>query len=46
MTAIRLKEHGTYLGFSEKYRAYLYKLNNKIYTINGKGINTLGVFNV
>ena len=40
MTVIRLKEHGTYLGFEDGV-GYIYALANHTYSINGQGVTKL-----
>lgn len=37
-TVISLKEYGEYIGYDENIRAYIYRLNNKLYAFNGKGL--------
>lgn len=40
MTVQRLKEHGTYIGFDEKF-GYVYKVANSFYTFNRNGVQKI-----
>lgn len=41
MTLLYIKEFAEYMGFCEIEKAYIYKLNDNLYKINGNGIDRL-----
>lgn len=41
MSMQKLKEYGTFLMYCDYRKAYLYMLNDRIYKVNGAGIDTI-----
>lgn len=40
-TIEHLKQYGKYVGFSERHSAYVYVVNHKVFTWNGRGVNRI-----
>lgn len=41
MTLAKIKKYGTFLMYCDERKGYLYMMNNRIYKINGQGVEEI-----